>query len=134
MKQILPVKSSLARPTLAELPPASRSRIANGRLGVDMRSASGRRWRDVFLAAMEATHARHESLCRQLATLTVRREQLDAEVAAGRDVDIDTLLRLASEVRRTQRTLGLITSTEPGPEPLPADAPRWALGEREAAP
>lgn len=107
--------SSAVRPRLADLPAASRSAITNGRLGVDLRTAAGRRWRDVFIQTMEATGNRNESLCRQLATLTVRREQLDAEVAAGRDVDVDLLLRLSSEVRRTQERLGL-TADEPGPD------------------
>lgn len=100
-------KSPAIRPRLADLPAASRSRIANGRLGVDLRTAAGRRWRDCFLSAMEATGSRNESLCRQLATLTVRREQLDAAVAAGKPVDVDLLLRLSSEVRRTLDRLRL---------------------------
>jgi len=112
MSNMSPI-SPASRPRLADLPAASRSRIANGRLGVDLRTAAGRRWRDVFLAAMEATGSRHESLCRQLATLTVRREQLDADVAGGRDVDVDLLLRLASEVRRTLTRLGLTDVEDP---------------------
>jgi hypothetical protein len=117
------------------MPRNNRSAVSNGtRLGIDLRSKDGRRWRDIYAAAMEATHARHESLCRQLATLTIRREQLDAQVAAGRDVDIDLLLRLSSEVRRTQERLGLLDAGDDEPDLLPHDAPLWMVGERASAP
>lgn len=109
--------SPAVRPRLADLPASSRSKIANGRYGFSLRTVQGRRWRDVFISAMEGTGAKNEQLCRAYASLVVRRESLDAEVASGEPVDVDLLLRCTSEVRRLQERLGLIVADaddEPG--------------------
>ncbi len=111
--------SPATRPRLADMPAASRSRIANGRLGVDMRSAVGRRWRDCYLDLMHRTGGRSEQLCRSAASLIVRREAIDAKIALGADVATDELLRLVSELRRVMTRLG-IDADEPG-ELLSAD-------------
>lgn len=106
--------SPAARPRLADLPAASRSRIANGRLGVDLRTAAGRRWRDCYIDLTHRTRGQHEQLCRSAASLIVRREALDAKIALGQDVPTDDLLRLVSELRRTMTRLGLDADDEPG--------------------
>lgn len=91
------------------MPRNNRSAITNGtRVGIDLRTAAGRRWRDLLADAMRQTGGRNESLCRQLATLTVRREQLDAEVAAGEPVDPQDLIRVCGAISRLMRLLGLV--------------------------
>jgi hypothetical protein len=125
--------SPMARPRLADLPAASRSAIANGRIGVDLRTAAGRRWRDCYLELMDKTNGRSETLCRSAASLIVRREALDAKIALGEDVSTDDLLRLASEIRRTLSRLGLDDEPAAADAPLPPDAPPWRLGAREIA-
>jgi hypothetical protein len=113
--------SPTVRPRLADLPAASRSRIANGRLGVDLRTAAGRRWRDCFLDLMHRTGGRSEQLCRSAASLIVRREALDAKIALGEDVPTDELLRLVSELRRTMTRLGLDADAEEPGEDMTAE-------------
>ena len=82
------------RRQLADLPAASRSRIANGALGIDLRTRTGRRWRDCYLELMAQTGGRHVQMVRSLASLIVQREKLDADLARGEPVDSDELLRL----------------------------------------
>lgn len=107
---------------LTAVKPTARSCVTNGSglfLGaVDGRSREARRWRDLFRHYMVETDSRNEQLCRQLASLVVRREALDSEVAAGKPVDIDLLLRLSSEIRRSMTRLGLLAD----PEDEPIDA------------
>jgi hypothetical protein len=87
--------------------PATRSAITNGsrvHQNVDHRSSSARRYRDLF-AAFEAeiggtlTEA-ERGLVRQAATLTLRAEQLAADVVNGKQVDDDQLIRIAGTAKR----------------------------------
>jgi hypothetical protein len=87
--------------------PTTRSAVTNGsriHVGVDHRSASARRYRDL-IAAFEAeiggtlTEA-ERGLVRQAATLTLRAEKLAADVVLGLPVDDDLLIRLSGAARR----------------------------------
>jgi hypothetical protein len=90
---------------------SARSRLTNGKqlhAGIDGRSQPARRWRDLFRAAMERTGSRHEQLCRSLASMVIERERLDAAAASGLPVDVSLLVKLSSEIRRTQERLGIL--------------------------
>lgn len=109
-----PHKNSPAdRTGIAAVPRNNRSRITNGALGVDLRSKQGRRWRDVYSDAMRETGGRHETLCKQAATLIVQRERMDAALARGEDVDVSLLIKLAGAINRTLTRLGLDAEHEP---------------------
>jgi len=88
---------------LTQCRPTARSRITNGAqlffVAVDGRSRMARRWRDLFREYMTRTDCRQEQMCRSLASLIARREQLDASIANGGDADIGR--RQHSESRRT---------------------------------
>ena len=93
------------------MPANNRSRLGNGSAlpsGTDGRRSAARRWKEIFRDGMARTGGRHETLCRSYASLVVRREMIDAEVVRGVDVDVDLLLRIASEIRRTAERLGLL--------------------------
>ena len=105
--------SSAGRARVDAMPPRSRSRLANGHLGFDMRTKQGRRWRDLFIDAMRQTGGRNESLCKQLATLTMQRELMDATVARGEVVDAMDLVRVAGAISRLTRMLGIVDEHEP---------------------
>lgn len=75
--------------------------------GIDGRSAAARRFKDLYKHYLILTHGRHEELCRQLASLIVRRECLDAKQVRGEDVDDFTLVRLANAINRTLAKLNL---------------------------
>jgi hypothetical protein len=96
---------------LTQCKPTARSRITNGAqlffVAVDGRSRMARRWRDLFREYMTRTECRHEQMCRSLASLIVRREQLDASIANGGDADIGELVRLTGAINRTMRVLGI---------------------------
>jgi hypothetical protein len=129
-------------PRIAAVPANNRSRLGNGSIlpaGVDGRSSAARRWKEIFRDAMDRTTGRHETLCRQLASLVVARERLDAAMANGETVDVLGLVRLAGQVHRTMRALGLVT-TDANAEPADAVAPdmtneaiRALRGAHEAA-
>ena len=123
-----PRKPHKSRDRRASTDPVSinnRSRITNGtRLGVDLRTSTGRRWRDIFADAMRRTRGSHEQLCRSLATLTIEHEALDAAVVGGRDIDPLHLIRLAGAIKRTLDRLDLVAPAEP----VADDAPAWLVG------
>jgi hypothetical protein len=87
-----------------------RSSVSNGKIlhansaGIDGRSHNARRFRDL-VRAHEASLGGNLSeidmaLVRTAAALTLKSEQLQADLAAGKDVDSDALIRLASTSRR----------------------------------
>jgi hypothetical protein len=86
----------------------NRSRITNGALGIDLRTAPGRRWRDLHHYYLAQTGGRNETLVRTLVTLIVQREHLDARVAAGATVDPHDLIRTCGAISRLMSKLGLI--------------------------
>jgi hypothetical protein len=87
--------------------PMTRSKITNrSRLlpGVDGRSASARRFRDIcanYVAEVGGNVTEVErDLIRQAAGLTLRAEQLQAALVNGQPVDNDELIRLSSTAKR----------------------------------
>jgi hypothetical protein len=90
-------------------PPSKRSRsaITNGsraHQNSDERSAGARRFRDLVAAfSVDVGDDLSEAdmaMIRTAAALTLKSEQLQADLAAGKDVDSDALIRLASTSRR----------------------------------
>jgi hypothetical protein len=100
------------RPSFAAARSTSRSRISNrSRLlpGVDGRSASARRFRDICVA-YEAEAGGNVSeverdLIRQAAGLTLRAEQMQAAIVRGEDVNNDELVRISSTAKRLLETI-----------------------------
>ncbi len=95
------------RPNFSAGRATSRSRISNGSWllpGVDGRSATARRFRDIC-AAYEAEAGGNvteveRDLIRQAAGLTLRAEQLQGAIVRGEAVDNDELIRLSSTAKR----------------------------------
>jgi hypothetical protein len=93
----------------SERTPTARSAISNGtRLfaGVDGRSATARRFRDLLAdlmrdlgGATSLTTMQH-GLARQVATLQLQAEHLQAAVVRGDVVDSKDLVRVSGEARR----------------------------------
>ena len=112
----------------AAAPKRSRCKAFDGRL------RSAKRWKSIFDDAMQRSGRCHESLCRTFASLTMRKEALDAEIASGRPVDVDQLLRLSSEVRRTADRLGLTDAADDGAWSSDRPRPAWIVPTGEAQP
>ena len=94
---------------------SSKSRIANGKAlhaFADGRTREARRWRDLFLSAMHRTGGKHEQLCRSIASLTLRHEQLDARLARGEDVDSTELVKLSGAIGRAMVRAGLTADND----------------------
>jgi hypothetical protein len=82
----------------------ARSAITNGRAllaGVDGRSRAARRYRDLVAHYTRQTGGRSEELVRQLASLILQRELLDAQAVRGEPVDALHLVRLCNSISRT---------------------------------
>src|SRR3954465_4852958 len=106
-----------------------RSAITNGKtflLGVDGRSRSARRFRDLGRGYMAEPDGRHEELCKQAASLVLQRELLDAASVAGERVDTLQLVRLCGAINRTLAKLQQVTAD---PD---AERRRRAREDREA--
>jgi hypothetical protein len=95
-------RSPVARPS-----PASRSKVSNGSAlhqNVDERSSGARRFRDLVAAFSSDLGDLSEAdlaLVRTAAALTLKSEQMQAQLAAGEIVDSDALIRLAGTTRRS---------------------------------
>ena len=101
----------------AAVPANNRSAITNGsRLGIDLRTKSGRRWRDLYADALRRTNGRNEVLCRSLASLTVQHEALDAALSRGEPVDVDQLVKLSGAIGRVMVRAGIVTDDDDGPD------------------
>lgn len=102
------------------MPANNRSRLGNGSAlpsGIDGRTGPARRWKECFYYYMSETGGRHEQIIRGLASLIVARERLDAAMAKGEAVDVLALVRLAGQIQRCLRALGLVTvDDEPAPD------------------
>jgi hypothetical protein len=90
----------------------NRSKISNGTLlaHADLRSAAGRRFRDLVMA-FEAevgggTLTEFErGLVRQAAAVSLRTEQMQEALVRGEPVDDDALIRMSGEARRILTSL-----------------------------
>jgi hypothetical protein len=119
-------------PNAAHRPPTVRSAVSNGsRLlnGVDGRSSGARRFRDLIADLARDEFGRvadlsivEVGLLRQAAALTLRAEQMQADMVRGEIVDADELVRVSSESRRVlaaiRRTKRATTHQEPPTETL----------------
>ena len=97
-------------------PVNNRSAVTNDPLmlrGVDGRSVVARRYRDVAIALADDLGGQDKLseptkiLVRQAAALTVQVEQLQTQIVAGEDVDLEQLTRLSNVLGRTLQRLGL---------------------------
>lgn len=101
----------------ASRPPATRSRVTNGRAlfveGGDERSPFARRFRDLVashagdLGGVENLSEAERSLIRRAAALGVQCEALEAAMSRGEHIDLDLFGRLAGHQRRVLETLGI---------------------------
>jgi hypothetical protein len=114
--------SSTDRTEVAPSAPTLRSRITNHcdlLPGLDGRSASARRFRDLvsaFIADMGGVDHCSDiklGLLRRLAAVTVQSELIEARMINGEDVDIGTLCTLASTTVRLSQRLGLERVAKP---------------------
>jgi hypothetical protein len=104
------------------------SKVTNGnRLlhGVDMRTETGRRFRDLIRCYADGLgHLTEErmSLLRTAAGITVKLETMQSAIVNGEEIDVRLLVRLANSQARALRALGeakaKAQSAEPGPSAL----------------
>ena len=100
--------------------PTNRARITNGsalHLGrVDGRSPVARRWRDLYAAFIDGIDADGSTvvtlLCRRAATLAVRAEQLEADLANGIKLDGLEYVRVANALNRVFVRLGFLDEAD----------------------
>ncbi len=113
---------------IAERKPTARSRISNGRdllPGIDGRSATARRYRDVLAAlasdqgGADRMSEAHTQLCRRFAAAAVLAENMEADLANGRSIDVQehallssTLVRLAQRIGINRRAREIVPSIE----------------------
>ena len=99
------------QPRIKSTSPTVRSRVSNrSRIlaGVDGRSATARRFRDICRHELEAggnvTEVQRD-LIRQAAGLVVRGEQMQAALIRGEPVNNDELVRISSTAKRLLETI-----------------------------
>ena len=113
--------------TVAEPSPCTRARITNGSAlhgarKVDGRSASARRWRDIYrevctAIGSDATPAQLQ-LARRCATLVVAGEAIDAQAEAGEPIDVGESVKVSGAVTRVLDALGLLDRNADDTDPL----------------
>jgi hypothetical protein len=105
-----------ARTAVARKPAATRSRVTNGAdvlPGVDLRSATARRYRDLYEAmcvdqgGIERLSQARLQLIRRFAAASVLAEAMEARLAAGLPVDVTEFSTLASTAVRIAQRIGL---------------------------
>jgi hypothetical protein len=102
-----------ARKPIARSSTTNRSAVTNGSkllVGIDGRSPTARRFRDL-VAAFEAEIGGNlteveRGLVKQAAALTIRAEQLQADIVNGKPVDSDALIRVSSTAKRILGAIG----------------------------
>jgi len=85
----------------------NRSAVTNGAkllVGIDMRSPTARRYRDLVRAneaeiGKELSEA-EKGLVKQAAALTLQAEQMQADIVNGKPVDSDVLIRISGTAKR----------------------------------
>ena len=98
-----------------ERSPMARSRVGNGSLlflDADGRSREARRWRDVYAETLSDLGSANLSegqkqIAKRCATLAVRGEMMESDLAAGRDFDLEAFLQLTNALGRAWARLGL---------------------------
>ena len=73
--------------------------------GINKNSKWGRRYRDLYLEYMEQSGGQAEQLCKQIASLIVLRERMDADVLNGKPIDQFHFIRVANALTRTLKAL-----------------------------
>ena len=107
----------------------TRSAISNGsRLHIkgDSRTAAARRFRDLvgsFSANLGELSEADLAMVRTAAALTLKSEQMQADLAAGKDVDAATLIKLAGTTRRSLAAISAKVKDKPAGPTL---AEYWA--------
>ncbi len=95
---------------IAERLPSTRNAVSNGsrlhRRGIDGRTRDAKRFRDLFesfarqLGGEERLSEADRALARTAASLTVKSEAMQAQVAAGGEVDAEQLVRISNSLSR----------------------------------
>jgi hypothetical protein len=88
--------------------PAQRSAITNSphRLQhVDMRSAAGRKWRDIVDCIIAEFGNAHPEAVRELAGLRFTRERVQSDLVAGNNRAAEDLVRLGRLIHRLEVTM-----------------------------
>lgn len=118
------MKTPADSPSVAPMPASARSRVSNGAdllPGIDGRSATARRYRDILAAlasdqggADRLSEARSQ-LCRRFAALAVQAEHMEAQLTRGEPIDLQehaliasTLVRLASRIGIDRRARNIV--------------------------
>jgi hypothetical protein len=101
---------------VAPMSPTARSRVSNGAdllPGIDGRSATARRYRDILAAlasdqggAARLSEARQQ-LCRRFAALAVQAEAMEARLARGEPIDLQEHALIASTLVRLAARIGI---------------------------
>jgi hypothetical protein len=107
--------------------PSTRNAVTNGsrlhRRGIDGRTRDARRFRDLFESFVEGLGGEtklseaERALARTAASLAVKSEAMQAEVAAGGEVDSEQLVRVSNSLARVLGKLG-IKKQAPAPQTL----------------
>ena len=107
---------SLDSAAVASMSPTARSRISNGSAildGIDGRSATARRFRDVLaeivadLGGTDRLSEGQRQIARRCAMLAVECEKIEALGVAGGAIDLDTYGQLTDRIGRAFQRLGL---------------------------
>ena len=106
----------------------NRSAVTNGKKlieGIDGRTTAGRRYRDLVRAfekdvGSPVTEA-DRGLIRQAAALTLRAEQMQADIVNGKEVNTDEVIRLSGTARRLLGTITEKSKRRPNNKPTIRD-------------
>jgi hypothetical protein len=95
---------------IADRLPSTRNAVSNGsrlhRRGIDGRKRDAKRFRDAFesfaksLGGEERLSEADRALARMAASLTVKSEAMQAQVAAGGEIDAEQLVRISNSLSR----------------------------------
>lgn len=116
-------KSSRTSPTSK----AFRSAITNGTdllAGIDGRSASARRYRDLQIAfaddlgGADKLSEADKALCRQAAAVTVQSEGMQSKIVRGEPVDAEQLVRVSNTLSRLLKAISGKSHAEPAKRTL----------------